>query len=109
MKSRAAILHDMGQQWSVEDFELDPPKAGEVLIEMAAAGLCHSDEHIRNGDMSVPNDVMESFGLPGMFPMIGGHEGSAVVARGRRWRHRVRAWRPRGDVVRRGLRPMPMV
>ena len=80
MKSRAAILHDMGQQWSVEDFELDPPKAGEVLIEMAAAGLCHSDEHIRNGDMSVPNDVMESFGLPGMFPMIGGHEGSAVVA-----------------------------
>ena len=53
MKSRAAILHDMGQQWSVEEFELDPPRAGEVLIEMAAAGLCHSDEHIRNGDMSV--------------------------------------------------------
>src|SRR3954454_4510769 len=46
---------------------------------MAAAGLCHSDEHIRNGDMSVPNNVMESFGLPSMFPMIGGHEGSAVV------------------------------
>ena len=79
MRTRAAILHDMGQQWSVEEFELDPPKAGEVLIEMAAAGLCHSDEHIRNGDMSVPNEVMESFGLPGMFPMIGGHEGSGVV------------------------------
>ena len=109
MKSRAAILHDMGQQWSVEEFELDPPRAGEVLIEMAAAGLCHSDEHIRNGDMSVPNEVMESFGLPGMFPMIGGHEGSGVVRRGRRWRHRVRAGRPRGDVVRRGLRPMPVV
>ena len=31
MKTRAAILHDMGQQWSVEEFELDPPKAGEVL------------------------------------------------------------------------------
>ena len=76
---------------------------------MAAAGLCHSDEHIRNGDMSVPNEVMESFGLPGMFPMIGGHEGSGVVARGRRWRHRVRAGRPRGDVVRRGLRHMPVV
>ena len=79
MKTRAAILHDMGQQWSVEEFELDPPKAGEVLIEMAAAGLCHSDEHIRNGDMSAPNEVMESFGLPSMFPMIGGHEGSGVV------------------------------
>ena len=79
MKSRAAILHDMGQQWSVEDFELDPPKAGEVLVEMAAAGLCHSDEHIRNGDMSASNEVMEAYGLPSMFPMIGGHEGAGVV------------------------------
>jgi NDMA-dependent alcohol dehydrogenase len=79
MRSRAAILHDMGQQWSVEDFELDPPRAGEVLVEMAAAGLCHSDEHVRNGDMSAPNEVMETFGLPSMFPMIGGHEGSGVV------------------------------
>lgn len=79
MRSRAAILHDMGQQWSVEDFELDPPRAGEVLVEMAAAGLCHSDEHIRNGDMSAPNEVMEALGLPSMFPMIGGHEGAGVV------------------------------
>jgi NDMA-dependent alcohol dehydrogenase len=79
MRSRAAILHDMGQQWSVEDFELDPPRAGEVLVEMAAAGLCHSDEHIRNGDMSAPNEVMAAYGLPSMFPMIGGHEGSGVV------------------------------
>jgi NDMA-dependent alcohol dehydrogenase len=79
MKSRAAILHDVGGPWSVEDFELDPPRAGEVLVEMAAAGLCHSDEHILNGDMSAPNEVMEAFGLPSMFPMIGGHEGSGVV------------------------------
>jgi NDMA-dependent alcohol dehydrogenase len=79
MRSRAAILHDVGGPWSVEDFELDPPRAGEVLIEMAAAGLCHSDEHILNGDMSASNEVMQSFGLPSMFPMIGGHEGSAVV------------------------------
>lgn len=79
MRSRAAILHDMGQQWSVEDFELDPPRADEVLVEMAAAGLCHSDEHIRNGDMSAPNEVMEAMGLPSMFPMIGGHEGAGVI------------------------------
>jgi NDMA-dependent alcohol dehydrogenase len=79
MKSRAAILHDVGGPWSVEEFELDPPRAGEVLVEMAAAGLCHSDEHILNGDMSAPNEVMEAFGLPSMFPMIGGHEGSGVV------------------------------
>jgi NDMA-dependent alcohol dehydrogenase len=79
MRSRAAILHDVGGPWSVEDFELDPPKAGEVLVEMGAAGLCHSDEHILNGDMSAPNEVMAAFGLPSMFPMIGGHEGSGVV------------------------------
>ncbi|MDX6502728.1 MAG: hypothetical protein QOG23_5992, partial [Blastocatellia bacterium] len=42
MKSRAAILHDVGGPWSVEDFELDAPRAGEVLVEMAAAGMCHS-------------------------------------------------------------------
>ena len=79
MRSRAAILHDMGQQWSVEEFDLDPPRAGEVLVEMAAAGLCHSDEHIRNGDMSASNEVMEAYGLPSMFPLIGGHEGAGVV------------------------------
>jgi NDMA-dependent alcohol dehydrogenase len=79
MKSRAAILHDVGGPWSVEEFELDPPRAGEVLVEMAAAGLCHSDEHILNGDMSASNEVMAAVGLPSMFPMIGGHEGAGVV------------------------------
>jgi Zn-dependent alcohol dehydrogenase len=79
MRSRAAILHDVGGPWSVEDFELDPPRAGEVLVEMAAAGLCHSDEHILNGDMSASNEVMAAVGLPSMFPMIGGHEGAGVV------------------------------
>jgi NDMA-dependent alcohol dehydrogenase len=79
MRSRAAILHDVGGPWSVEDFELDPPRAGEVLVEMAAAGLCHSDNHILNGDMSAPNEVMKAYGLPAMFPLIGGHEGSGVV------------------------------
>jgi alcohol dehydrogenase len=70
MKSRAAIL---------QDFELDPPRAGEALVEMAAAGLCHSDDHILKGDMSAPNEVMRAMGLPTMFPMIGGHEGSGIV------------------------------
>jgi NDMA-dependent alcohol dehydrogenase len=79
MKSRAAILHDVGGPWSVEDFELDPPRAGEVLVEMAAAGLCHSDDHVLTGDMSAPNEMMRKLGQPTMFPMIGGHEGSGVV------------------------------
>jgi alcohol dehydrogenase len=79
MRSRAAILHDVGGPWSVEEFELDPPKAGEALVQMAAAGLCHSDDHILQGDMSASNEVMRSFGLPPMFPTIGGHEGAGVV------------------------------
>lgn len=79
MRSRAAILHDVGGPWSVEDFELDSPRAGEVLVEMAAAGLCHSDDHILKGDMSVSNKIARDFGLTPMFPMIGGHEGSGTV------------------------------
>jgi NDMA-dependent alcohol dehydrogenase len=79
MKSRAAILHDVGGPWSVEEFELDPPCADEVLVQMAAAGLCHSDDHILKGDMAAPNEVLRAMGLPTMFPTIGGHEGSGIV------------------------------
>lgn len=73
MRSRAAILRTYGEPWSVEEFELDPPRAGEVLVRMAAAGLCHSDEHIRQGHLAPPDQE-----APGA-PTIGGHEGSAVV------------------------------
>lgn len=79
MKSRAAIMYDIGGPWSVEEFELDPPRAGEVLVQMAAAGLCHSDDHILKGQMSPPTEVLRSLGLPAMSPKIGGHEGSGVV------------------------------
>jgi NDMA-dependent alcohol dehydrogenase len=79
MRSRAAILHDVGGPWSVEDFELDAPRTGEVLVEMAAAGLCHSDDHILKGDMSVSNEIAREFGITPMFPTIGGHEGSGVI------------------------------
>ncbi|WP_374025109.1 Zn-dependent alcohol dehydrogenase [Mycobacterium sp. HNNTM2301] len=79
MKTRGAILHDVGGPWSVEEFELDAPRAGEVLVEMAAAGLCHSDDHILKGDMAAPNETLRKLGLPTMFPTIGGHEGSGIV------------------------------
>ncbi|OBG33066.1 NDMA-dependent alcohol dehydrogenase [Mycolicibacter heraklionensis] len=73
MKSRAAILRAYGGRWSVEEFELDPPRTGEVLIRMAAAGLCHSDEHIRQGHLAPPGQSAPTA------PTIGGHEGSGVV------------------------------
>ena len=67
MKTNAAILWEVNAPWSVEEIELDPPKEGEVLVKLAASGLCHSDEHLVTGD------------LPFALPIIGGHEGSGVV------------------------------
>jgi S-(hydroxymethyl)glutathione dehydrogenase/alcohol dehydrogenase len=67
MKTRAAILWEVGKDWSVEEIDLDPPKAGEVLVRLVGSGLCHSDEHLVTGDLP--------FGLP----IIGGHEGAGVI------------------------------
>ncbi|MFT7598140.1 MAG: NDMA-dependent alcohol dehydrogenase [Acidimicrobiales bacterium] len=79
MKTRAAILHEVGQDWSVEEIEIDSPKAGEVLVKTSFAGLCHSDEHLVTGDLVPPPELLEQ--IPGgtIFPIIGGHEGSGVV------------------------------
>lgn len=67
VKTDAAVLREPGQWWEVTTLDLDPPKAGEVLVRVAAAGLCHSDDHIRSGD------------APARLPMVGGHEGAGVV------------------------------
>jgi len=78
VQTRAAVLWEVGSEWSVEDIELDPPKAGEVKIELAASGLCHSDEHIVTGDMVLPPDIAELVGIE-QLPVVGGHEGAGVV------------------------------
>jgi NDMA-dependent alcohol dehydrogenase len=74
MKSLAAICWGVNQPWTVEEIEVDPPGPGEVLVEWAAAGLCHSDEGIRTGER-VPKEEEAS-----RFPMLGGHEGAGIVA-----------------------------
>ena len=51
MKMNAAVLWDVNEEWSVEEVELDGPKEGEVLVSFEATGLCHSDHHIRTGDL----------------------------------------------------------
>jgi len=79
MKTRAAVLWGVGQDWQVEEIEVDEPQNGEVLVRWLAAGLCHSDEHVVTGDMVVPEDIRIAMGLPENFPMIGGHEGAGVV------------------------------
>ena len=84
MKSKAAVLRGVGIDWEVTEVDLDPPRAGEVLVKMAYAGVCHSDEHFYSGD-SVPSADMEEMmrasgvPVPEWFPMLGGHEGSGVV------------------------------
>jgi NDMA-dependent alcohol dehydrogenase len=67
VKTKAAILWETSTPWSVEEIELDPPGPGEVLVKLAASGMCHSDEHLVTGD------------LPFELPIIGGHEGAGVV------------------------------
>jgi alcohol dehydrogenase len=75
MKVRAAVLNAMGAKppfarskpVSIETVELDPPGPGEVLVKIAAAGLCHSDLSVINGDR------------PRAMPMVLGHEAAGVV------------------------------
>ena len=43
MKTKAAVLWELGKNWEIAELDLDPPKQGEVLIRYVAAGLCHSD------------------------------------------------------------------
>jgi S-(hydroxymethyl)glutathione dehydrogenase/alcohol dehydrogenase len=78
MRTKAAILWEPNTKWSVEDVEIDPPRAGEVLLKLTAAGLCHSDEHLLTGDMVLDPELAEAFGIS-QFPMIGGHEGAGEV------------------------------
>jgi Zn-dependent alcohol dehydrogenase len=84
MKCRAAVIHGVGQEWQIEDITLDPPRAGEVLVKMAVAGVCHSDDHFATGDFIPTPDlaaIMEATGapVPDYFPVLGGHEGAGIV------------------------------
>ena len=68
MKIRAAVLHHPSRPIVTEEVELDPPKAGEVLVKVAAAGVCHSDVRYADGDLGT-----------GRWPIVLGHEGAGVV------------------------------
>jgi S-(hydroxymethyl)glutathione dehydrogenase/alcohol dehydrogenase len=67
MNVNAAVLRVQGSPLTIEPLELDAPEAGEVLVEVRAAGVCHSDLHPALGDWPVPT------------PMVLGHEGAGVV------------------------------
>jgi alcohol dehydrogenase (nicotinoprotein) len=67
MKTKAAVLREVGKDWEIIELDLDPPQAGEVLVRFVASGLCHSDDHLRTGD------------IPVRYPIVGGHEGAGIV------------------------------
>jgi S-(hydroxymethyl)glutathione dehydrogenase/alcohol dehydrogenase len=66
---RAVVFRDSTAAVAVERVKLQPPGAGEVEVAIAAAGVCHSDLHVRHGDWELPR------------PLVMGHEGSGVVVR----------------------------
>jgi S-(hydroxymethyl)glutathione dehydrogenase/alcohol dehydrogenase len=68
MKTKAAVAYEAGKPLVIEEVELDGPRAGEVLVEIKATGVCHTDEFTRSG--ADPE---------GLFPVIFGHEGAGVV------------------------------
>ena len=65
--TRAAVLHEPGVALVVEEIELAEPGPGDVLVRLAASGVCHSDLSVQNGS------------IPFMFPTVLGHEGAGVV------------------------------
>jgi alcohol dehydrogenase (nicotinoprotein) len=66
INSRAAVLTKPGGDWEICDLTVELPRDGEVLVKLAYAGLCYSDEHVR-------------FGSGAELPIVGGHEGSGVI------------------------------
>jgi len=69
MKVKAAVARSAGQPLSIETVDLDGPRAGEVLVEIKATGVCHTDAYTLSG--ADPE---------GLFPAILGHEGAGIVA-----------------------------
>ena len=70
------MLWGREQDWKIDEIDLDPPRDHEVLVRWGAAGLCHSDQHLRETAMGTGP---ESDADRHLFPMVGGHEGGGVV------------------------------
>ncbi len=67
MKIQAALLRGAHQPFTIEELTLDDPRDGEVLVKVAASGVCHSDYHLVSGATQHP------------FPLVPGHEGAGIV------------------------------
>lgn len=68
MKTRTSVIRQAPGRYETVTVDLDAPRQNEVTVKLAAAGLCHSDDHAATGDIPV-----------GIYPFAGGHEGSGVI------------------------------
>ena len=68
MDVRAAVAHKAGAPLSIETVQLQGPKAGEVLVEIKATGICHTDAY-----------TLDGLDSEGIFPSILGHEGAGII------------------------------
>ena len=67
MKSRAAVAFEAGQPLQIVEIDVEPPRAGEVLVRIHSTGVCHTDALTLSGEDS-----------EGIFPAVLGHEGAGV-------------------------------
>jgi S-(hydroxymethyl)glutathione dehydrogenase/alcohol dehydrogenase len=67
MQTKAAVFYEPNVPFSIETLDLEPPRAGEVLVKVAAVGVCHSDWHLMTGATKHP------------VPVVPGHEGAGIV------------------------------
>lgn len=92
MKSRAAVALEAGKPLELVEIDVEGPKAGEVLVKMAATSVCHTDAFTLSG--ADPE---------GNFPAVLGHEGAGVFKKWRRCYQR-ETWRPRYSALHRRVR-----
>jgi len=70
MKCQGAVLYGKHKEFVVDEITVDDPKAGEIMIKLAASGICHSDWHLVTGTYG---DLY--------YPILAGHEGAGTVSR----------------------------
>jgi NDMA-dependent alcohol dehydrogenase len=68
VKTRGAVLRQIPGRFEIVELDLDGPRPGELLVQVKASGMCHSDDHVATGDL--PSETL---------PVCGGHEGAGVV------------------------------
>ena len=83
MKTRAAVAFEAKQPLEIVELDLEGPKAGEVLVEIMATGICHTDAY-----------TLDGYDSEGIFPSVLGHEGRGRGARDWRGRDQCRGRRP---------------